>query len=353
MKLVFNPTGTHVKQNIKTGDKFLKVRLDFYPEETEKTYQQHYVYVPVFPETGYPGKVDEFGNPTNQVQYDKWVEGLPHIWQLNPAICCFFTVPENIQVADFLLELANRFKPDDIATLDNYLILPDSAHYISPFTRNRLKLTTQKVLTSDIEDLKATINERFASIQELNPSGGSPLNIQPQSITIGQTITKSSFQDVDNYSRLCSDNAANADGSLDTVEVYTQGNCNALKAGTFFLVSGTTYECRDVETIANVTGGSPQQLAGLDITVVTGDLIGVKADDNIAIETAGSLHHRYTGYGVDALVASQQTSFGGSLARGLYLYGTGTESGGGWAGEFCGVAVEEFDGVIPEEIDGV
>jgi hypothetical protein len=30
-----------------------------------------------------------------------------------------------------------------------------------------------------------------------------------------------------------------------------------------------------------------------------------------------------------------------------------TEGGGGWGGEFCGVAVEEFDGVVPEEIDGV
>jgi len=78
----------------------------------------------------------------------------------------------------------------------------------------------------------------------------------------------------DIFTILLLDNPANDNGIIDTVEVLATHNINDLVVGTFFLVNGTTYQCRDSEIIGSVTGGSKQIITGLDIDVKTGDLIG-------------------------------------------------------------------------------
>ena len=331
MKLVFNPTGTHVKQNIRTGDKFLKVRIDFFPEETEKTYQLHHVYVPVFPEGGYLGEVDKEGKPVDWDAYNLWVAGLPHIWQLNPAICCFFTVPENIQTSDFILELNTRFKPDDIATLDNYLILPDSVHYVSPFNKNRLKLTSEKVTTSDIEDLKATINQRFASIKELKPSSGGTLDIQPQSLDVGAAATnRATNTDFLERTIIAKENPVNGDGTIESAELWLYIDCADTDVG-MVAMSGNNATIRDYENIGSIASGSKQTASGLTTTCTSGDYIGISSPEtgqgHIERDSSG------TGYWITAsdvqLASLSSTACNSYSSRTISLYGTGTESGGG------------------------
>lgn len=70
------------------------------------------------------------------------------------------------------------------------------------------------------------------------------------------------------------DNPANATGTIDTVKVWAKNNVTNLRVGMFFLVSGTTYECRDSESVGGVTAGSEQTFTGLTISVETGDYIG-------------------------------------------------------------------------------
>ena len=70
------------------------------------------------------------------------------------------------------------------------------------------------------------------------------------------------------------DNPANATGTIDTVKVWAKNNVTNLRVGMFFLVSGTTYECRDSEAVGAVTAGSEQTFTGLTISVETGDYIG-------------------------------------------------------------------------------
>ncbi len=67
----------------------VEVRYDLYLDPTDERYSEHYVKVPVIPEKGYEGKVDEFGAPVDQADYDKWLAGLKTVYQHNP-FCCHF-----------------------------------------------------------------------------------------------------------------------------------------------------------------------------------------------------------------------------------------------------------------------
>jgi hypothetical protein len=80
-----------------------------------------------------------------------------------------------------------------------------------------------------------------------------------------------------NYTVLNYGNPANADGVIDTVELYAvlNNNLEGCKVGIFYNISGTTYACRDYAVIGDVTGGSKQTFSGLSIDVVTGDIIGL------------------------------------------------------------------------------
>lgn len=67
----------------------VEVRYDLYLDPTDERYSEHYVQVPVIPEGGYQGKVDEMGSPVDQTDYDKWYDGLERVYQHNP-FCCHF-----------------------------------------------------------------------------------------------------------------------------------------------------------------------------------------------------------------------------------------------------------------------
>ena len=121
------------------------------------------------------------------------------------------------------------------------------------------------------------------------------------------------------------DNPANASGIINTVEVWFNTDATGFRAGTFFLVSGTTYQCRDSETIGNVTSGSKKTFTGLSIDVVTGDYLGkYNTAGNIERDDTGFLGLRYaTGEHIDP---GDQASYSISSGDTMSLYGTGTEA---------------------------
>ncbi len=130
------------------------------------------------------------------------------------------------------------------------------------------------------------------------------------------------------YTDMLLSNPANASGTIDTVEAWAEQNIEGLKVGTFFLISGTTYECRDVETLGSVTSGSKQTFSGLDMDV--------SADDYLAgYWASGNMERAFSGYsGIrwssgDVINISEQTNFSSLLAGDtISLYGIGTEAGG-------------------------
>jgi len=70
-------------------------------------------------------------------------------------------------------------------------------------------------------------------------------------------------------------NPANADGTIDTIEIWCDSNLSGCKVGIFYLTGTLTYKCRSAATIGSVTAGSKQTFSSLSLTCVTGDVLGI------------------------------------------------------------------------------
>jgi hypothetical protein len=75
------------------------IRVNYYREPGEVGYEEHHVQVPVVPEGGYPGKLTKEGAPVDQKDYDKWRTGLPLVWQNNPCLNQFVSLPMGTPLA--------------------------------------------------------------------------------------------------------------------------------------------------------------------------------------------------------------------------------------------------------------
>ena len=69
-------------------------------------------------------------------------------------------------------------------------------------------------------------------------------------------------------------NPANASGIIHSIKVWSNSNLTNLVVGTFYLVSGSTYKCRDSVYIGAVEEDAERTFTELSITVVEGDYIG-------------------------------------------------------------------------------
>ncbi len=153
MKAKFNSTGTHIHKG------FLKVRIDLYPDVTDKTYPIHHIQVPVTPEGGYQGEVDEMGSPIDQNDYNSWIDSLPKVWQLNPCLCYFMTIKADttsLQLEQMVKEL---FDKATLSQLDDLLSQP--IINIRGVTKLKTQIITDKVVSADI----GAINTRLSSLE--------------------------------------------------------------------------------------------------------------------------------------------------------------------------------------------
>jgi hypothetical protein len=322
MQILFNQSGTNLHKEA------LSVRLDLYPDPADRTYARQYIFVPVIPPEGFPGEVDASGVPVDRASYESWLAGLPHIWKLNPAVCIFVRVDENVTPQLLQEFIGDVITPDAWATLDNALVQPDSIHLVSPFMRGRTRLSARRVTSFD-RAARDDLNSRLAGLSITGGGGGTIQPVQPQSIDIGPGATDRTATGAAGYTRIFDDNPANADGTLDTIEVWANTDLAGFKVGTFYLVSGSTYHCRDVYSIGNVTSGSKQTFSGITgFDVVTGDYLAeYHSSGTIERDTGTGGIHFYTG---DRLVVDDEYSYSSYLETDS-VYGTGVESGGGEA----------------------
>jgi hypothetical protein len=336
MRIVYEKSGTHVHKDQ------LKARLDFYPEIGEKSYTQNYVNVPVIPEKGYPGKVDKDGNPANQKDYDTWLAGLPHIWQLNPCLSVFVAVDQNI-TKQVLTEFCNDiYKADQLATIDDIMSrtgLHESAHLISPYMNGKNKfrsqLSTAKTLSFDTQ-AKTSIDNILKDFTVGKLADGKIEQIQPQSIDVGPGafVYDASAGSSSQYTWTVADNPANADGTLNTWELYFWDfNAANVVVATNEEVSADTFTTRDYETIGAVTCGSKQVFTGLSTSVATGDYAGVWWSNEAGIAMDYTTGYAGVWIGTDvlpltnSLQAISTPSEGGAWIT-IAIYATGTEAGG-------------------------
>ncbi len=122
------------------------------------------------------------------------------------------------------------------------------------------------------------------------------------------------------------DNPANASGTIDTVKIWSLTNLTGVMVGTFYLVSGTNYKCRDSVSIGNITGGSEQIITGLSINVVIGDHIGVYWYTGAELLEADENGNGLYRAGGDYINPGDEATYALASNRTPSLYGTGGEA---------------------------
>jgi len=116
-------------------------------------------------------------------------------------------------------------------------------------------------------------------------------------------------------------NPANFWGKITSIEVWAASNMTALRVGTFYLVSGTTYKCRASATIGDVTAGSKQTFP-VSIAVHDGDFIGCYfAAGTIERDTTGGSGIMY--FSGESIDAGDEESYTSLAEHAISLYGTG------------------------------
>lgn len=119
-------------------------------------------------------------------------------------------------------------------------------------------------------------------------------------------------------------NPSNAIGYLTSVEVWFRTTGVGLKVGIFY-GSPTTYTCRSLVTIGDVTAGSKQTFSGFSIKIDLGDYIGF-------YWTSGGMAYAGSGgttiyYALgDSIVINQKTNFTVLSGYRFAGYGIGSES---------------------------
>jgi hypothetical protein len=323
MRIIFNPTGTHVKNGR------LKIRVDLYPEPADRTYEHHYV--------------DKFDRePTEEELADPAKLALvPTHQELNPCLCHFVTIDEGTTKGELEAFIEDTFTPELVKTLDDVLILPEAAHHVSPLMRSRVAVSTRRVSTPDID----VLNMRFAGLDLRRIAGNYNTEYLPDSIDIGPACIDRAKEFGSGWTGVNEENPANADGTIDTVEVWAYSGLSGFIFGTFY-GGGPTWTCRDSELIGSVPSGSKQIFTGLSVDVATGDRDGnYQSGGDIEKDQSGSDGLWYVlGQYLDP---SDSTTYALASGYGCSVYGTGTESGGGEAKTSAetGAGVDEVAGV--------
>jgi hypothetical protein len=314
----FNPSGTQVDD-----DGTVWIRLDFYPSPESKSYAKQYVYV-----------VDETSReylegipPKDKLEYSKWLQNLPHIWRLNPAISHFVRISPTMGVNELTSFIEQKFSADVIATIDNALDSADSAHELHTYMADKQISITTKSTNPDKAQVIYNVNTTLATLNVKGLGNGIGESLTPQSIDMGSGAADYDNSTSDGYTYFDKNNPANATGTLDTFEFWFTVSCSSGKAGSSYLTSGTTYKTRASYDTGGIASGSKQTQTGKSIAVTSGDFM-------VFYFSGGAIDYNSTG-GVDIRYASgeyadanDQTTTDSDGTQKLAVYATGTESGG-------------------------
>jgi len=144
----FNPTGTHTHKGL------LKVRIDLYPEPSDKTYSIHYVDKPVCPYTE-----EELANEELQ-------KLVPKVKALNPCLCHFITIDEDMPLGSLVHYVKAIFDKTTLSELDDLLSNVDiDRGKVSRLMR--AKCGTGKVLppNANVAKILSKVNTRFVGLE--------------------------------------------------------------------------------------------------------------------------------------------------------------------------------------------
>lgn len=321
LKIVFNPTGTHIK------DGYLKIRLDFYPTEDDKTYNSSYVQVPNMSSENYTGEVDKKGLPLSREDYDNWLDSLPKIWVLNSCLSHFLIVNENVtekELDDFVL---NTFQSDVTTTIDNALTKENSLHLINAYMKDKTVLSYDKIV-SEKNIVINNVNNRLDGYYRGDDGTGSINNINPESITVGQAAIDRGSSEANQRTLFNDTLQTNADGTITSIEVWFAVTAPDSRAGMVYNTSENDFTCRDNEEIGSITSGSKQTFSGLNMDTLTDDYLALYYDWDGAIDVAWSGGDGTWSDVGDNLDVDEGATYSFNNGSTYSLYGAGEETGG-------------------------
>lgn len=175
-------------------------------------------------------------------------------------------------------------------------------------------------------------------------------------IDVGSLTMDGDSNTLVNWTFMDLSNPSNYNGKIDTVKIWAKSNLAGCRVGTFYLVSGTTYACRDSVAIGSVTSGSEQTFTGLDISVNAGDYIGIyTSTGQCEANIAGGSGVYYSSGNKCVTGTSAVYSDYSSIATKISLYATGlgrndgTITGATWVrlpSGLCGLSHDGVDDAI-------
>jgi len=155
MKIKFNPTGTHLK------DGKLKIRLDFYPDSSSKTYSQQYVDVFAREFTEEEKKRDENGTLTEQATELRKL--VPTKKQLNPFLCHFISINPDMTKGELISYIRTTFNKKTLSELDDILSVDNRKNELHLVLKDKLGNSNGYSEEINIKD----INKRFTNTEEV------------------------------------------------------------------------------------------------------------------------------------------------------------------------------------------
>lgn len=178
----FNPTGTHIHKG------FLKVRIDLYPEPTDKTFAIHWIDRPprllgetepvspelkdaatfayICPQHGEFEVISDIPKPSEQCP----ACGQPCVRpkQLNPCLCHFITIDADTSFDSVVSYVQGIFGKETLDRLDDLLgriDIPENRHKVGQIMRPKYGIGKVLPLDTNVPKLQKGLNSRFAGLE--------------------------------------------------------------------------------------------------------------------------------------------------------------------------------------------
>lgn len=299
MIIKFEPSGT------KIWNGKLQIRLDLYPEPCDKVYSRYLV------------TKDENDKPL----------AVP---QLNPCLGQMVIVEPSITPFDLDTLVRNRFPKDDLALIDNLLLIDPIPRELCLRLLAKAGSALRTPTAKDIEDVKARLKDTVITGLSGLGQGDLPLDAV---IAVGAGATDRASTGSAGHTSVDFNVPADGTGTIDTLEIFLNGTGNDVdvKMGVFYLVAATTYHCRTGYDLGAIAAGSKYSLGGISpgLAVTLADFIGCyttsKAIERVA---TGGLGRRVI-LNTEACDTDDEANFSTSDAAAiLSLYASGQTAGG-------------------------
>jgi len=325
----------------------VKIRIDCFLTPESSYYDQYggaYVVDTASKEylAGYKGaKDDKTGEPLDWDAYNKWLDGLPTVWQDNPFHSHFVYYDTTVlddsikaqiaSVTEYFYAFHTYCWDNSLEFIPQWQKVPKQAGTIRDvFIAGDSSPPNKDACTAKAIEITSRTTEFDTREFEQSPSYPPDLNIGDKgTITIGAAaISRAALQSF-NKTVIEYDNPADGDGIIDTIQIYPYVTMTDTEVAMFYVVSGNYLSTRSNCDIGTVTAGAPDPdvFTGLSLSVLTGDYLGLYASGGAIHKDTFGTGYWYNASGYDRIPCTNQ-SFSWISSRTLSLYGTGTESGG-------------------------